>query len=316
MSIILYPEDSNVSPGTPRPCDDLLVIRPETETSEGCPVLTKERTVLVDRGVAGVIEWELRDRSGNPLNLLDCLGDCSSVSGDSSASEETCAEVLVRFNDALGTCSGPIEVTAQVVDASAGIVRVTVPSEISNQAGIYSMTFGVTNANGDVIFTNSGLLSIEPGLFGDPTQTFGPPSLMEIRLQLRDSVAENTLLQAMEFSDVEIVSSLRRPIDEFNESPPPLGYNFSTRDFPWRNNWIDACIANLLRIAAHNYRRNKLQMTGGGLAADDKNRDDAYVVAARELEMKWKEFVMRKKVELNAQQCYGSVGSPYSRSRW
>lgn len=291
------------------PCQGLPVVRPEDALAENCPVLTKFRAAVLQRGVSADVEWQLRDVNGDPIDLSGCTLSASSQSSEGDVGQLT---VKVRIADAVlyGQCV--YEVPGTITDATNGLIRFTPPAAVRDEANIYRLSIGLANNSAQIVWATDGLLSVERGLFGDPMQVTGPPTLQEIRLQIRDTVSENTLLAAMEFSDADIVYSLTRPLREFNETPPPLSQVFTGKNFPWHDAWLKATIANLLMIAADGYRRNRLATVQGGLTIDDKNKEPNYVQAAMLLRQEWLEFVMRKKVELNCNAAIGSLSSPYS----
>ncbi len=298
----------------------LALATPTDALNDGCPTLTKDRALVSPVGQSTVVQWDLRKQDGTPMDIssiiAQCASDASSDSSESSDSSDSsacpdpeCGSVVVRFAQAL--CPGDVyEVAATIVDAATGRVQVAIPEIVRNYASIYQMNFGVYGPNGALLSINKGLLSIEPSLFGD-IGVKGPPTLNEIRLQARDSLGDNSLLDGVEFSDAEIVYSMLRPVQEFNSASPPLNIFFSPRTFPYHYQWVNATVANLLRIAAHNYMRNKLLANHGGVTVNNKDRDQPYLQLALALSAEWKQFVQDKKVELNYAQCVGYIGSPY-----
>lgn len=293
------------------PCADLAVVAPVDATVDGCPILTKTRTVSISKGVAdGVIEWEMRDNNGNPINLSECLAACESESDSETSATETCPTIMVRFANALTEGSEYCEVEATIVDAASGLVRATVPSGVTDNAGIYVVDWALVGTSGYPLFTNRGFLSVNRSLFGEYSQAGGPPTLDEIRIQLRDTAVENSLLGAQEFSDAEIITSIMRPVQDWNETPPPVA-RFNTQTFPYRYNWLTAIIANLLMISAHSYARNKLNSSAAGVSLNDKDKDNPYMQVAMTLRQEWKTFILTKKVEINAKLAFGSIGSGY-----
>lgn len=313
---------SQDQPPTQENCADLGIVSPDDVTHDGCPVLGKSRMVVVAKGQLATIRWPLRDRKGQAVSLATCLL-CPGVddvvdptpSSSSSSSEVLCQEgqVLARISDALGVNPVIYQIVGSVHDVQAGVVDIQLTDDIVSVAGLLRLEIGVTNGE-SLVFSEQGYLSVEQGLFGD-TQPHnlqgGPPSLMEIRTQLRDTLIQNDLLNNVEFPDVEIVHSILRPVQEWNETPPPVAY-FTAGNFPWRNAWLNAIVANLLMIAAHWYERNRLPASHGGITVDDRNKANPYLVVAKLLRQEWKEFLIHKKVQINAERAAGSVGSSYN----
>ncbi len=288
----------------PDTCDDLPIVRPEDAVADGCFVLTKGRAAIATKGQAATLEWQIRGRDGNPLDLSLC--ECE---------DEGDGGVRVRFSDAMMPSRiGVWEDTATIIEAETGTIQVEVPDALVQSAGIYALQFAVLNCEGKVVSVDSGWLSMERGMFADDQDTNqGPPTLMELRMRLRDTMVENSLLGQVEFSDAEIIYAVQRPIQEFNETPPNLNYRFTPANFPYHYHWTEGIVANLLKIAAAGYARNKLNSTAGGVALADKDKDGIYMQLAQLLDQQWKQWLVDKKVTLNALQGYGSVGSAYDR---
>jgi hypothetical protein len=273
---------------------------------EGCPVRTKRRHIPAVQGVCSEAQWTMRARDGRIADLSNCVGGGSLSAGSSSGSDsgEATADVAVRFQGCDGGCV-LATVEATVLDAAGGLIQFPIPEAVCQTAGIYMFQAAVIDADGRPRFVDGGLLSVEAGMWG-AGDSGGPPTIEEIRFHLRDRATENTLLAEVEFDDAEILEAIRQPIRQFNETPPPLRhYNCNT--FPYRYYWRNAIVSELLKVAAHHYLRNKLQMTSGGLSTDDKNKNSEYMQLAMLYDREWREFIIQKKVELNAELCWGSV---------
>lgn len=312
MPVILTPVPATVTPGTPS-CTDELLLRPTDKIFEGCPVRTQQRVLIAKKGINSVVEWEMRDPSGQAVNLNPCL-NCDATILSANANDPGCGQVIVRLQDCFDNSQPILQqigyVTSQT-DAGAGKIRVALPDLAVNQAGLFWVDFGITNSVGQLVVANRALLSIERTLFGDTGQTEGPLDMQEIRDMLLDTVQENTLYGQLEFSDNQIVHSILDPLQEWNETPPPLYPPATAASFPYRYHWKFAVIANLLMAAANNYRRNKLMSQAGGIAVNDKDRDIPYMQTAMAMRQEWKDWLIAKKVEINCQLATGTVGSTY-----
>ena len=137
---------------------------------------------------------------------------------------------------------------------------------------------------------------------------------------MRDVCPEfNTLLEDVEFSDEDIMFAMIRPIREWNETPPDLsgsGGSFTQNTFPWRDYQMRATIGYLLNAAAIHQQRNQFNYSAGGVSIRDKDKATPYLGISERLLGEWREFILLKKKEINANLCYGSVrsisfGSPY-----
>lgn len=299
-------------------CDDVNVLTADQPCEEGCPILNKSRTVLAEKGVCATIEWVMRDRQGNAVDLSGCFPESSaSVSAESvsvsessvSASASDAGSVVVRF---AGCDQGGdiYEVTGSVQDASAGKVRFAPPAEVMGIAGIYTMSIGIVNSAGAVVLQNTALLSVEPTLFGDTGQRVGPPTVGQLRVHLRDFPQENELLGDYEFDVTEILQAIVRPVQQWNETPPPVA-RFSCSNFPFKFHWQQAIVGELLRTAAHSYMRNEYQAEHGGIRGNLKAKHRQYMEISELYATEWRRFVKAKKVEINAGMAMGSLGSSY-----
>lgn len=293
MAIVLTPLASSSVPG-PVVCSDLVSLSAsESVAANGCPVVTKARTVIMDQNTAPTIQWEFRNRDGKAVDLSNCTG----AFGD----------VVVRFVDPMSACAEPVQVDAAVTDGPAGTIAFTPPTSVANNPGIYMMQIGLLDNSGNLTFVNTGLLSVERSTFGGwTTGATGPLTLNEVRIQLRDTAIENDLRDNVEYDDTEILHSIAQPIMYWNEVPPPIAY-FTPATFPFRSHWLRAVCANLLRIAATWYMRNKLQITHGGAQDDDRNRDNPYLQLAQLYQQEWVDFVNDKKLSINIQGFYSNI---------
>jgi hypothetical protein len=276
-------------------------------THEGCPVRTKRRHVAVNKGVAGIVEWTMRASNTKPANFSDCIPSGSLSNDDSSA------EVKVRFQ---GCDRGKLlgEVDATIIESRIGMIEFPLPACVYQHSGIYQFQAALLN-NGSPVFIDSGIISVEHGLWGDTGHMGGPPTIEDIRFAIKDREAENDLLRAVEFDDAEILEAIRWPVMQFNEKPPSLSTRYNCNNFPFRYYWIQAIVARLLIMASHHYLRNKMQAASSGLSVDDKDKNAEYTQFAQLYLQEWQEFLSQKKVELNAQEAWGTVDSGYMYGR-
>ena len=283
-------------------------VSPVDDNYNDCPVITKTRVVSVAKGVCDTVVWEIRDRNGAVVDVSSYLDVGNPPTADDG-------QVIFRFNDATGSTNlihQVIGYTESTADAQVGKVKVSLTNALVNDAGIYSFEVGITDKNNSsaLVVVDRGMLSVERGFFGNAGNVSGPPTIGEIRMQLRDTQIENDLWDDVEFDDAEILWSLARPIREWNETPPNVKH-YTSQNFPFHHYWLIACTANLLKIAASWYQRNHLPASHGGITVDDKNKANPYLQVAMQLQGEWQDFIKTKKVELNAALVYGRVDSPY-----
>lgn len=287
---------------------DCELVMPEAEDSvhEGCPILTKRRHLIVDKGQCGRAQWQMRFRDGTVADLSDCFPDSESLS---ESNPELGISLKARFQgcDRSGVLA---TVDATVENAEAGLVQFDLPASVVANAGIYVFQVAIVGSSDEVVFADGGILSVEHGLWGNTASQNGPPTLQTIRFAIRDRAVENDLLQDVEFDDAEILEAIRQPIMQFNELPPPI-QRFTCNNFPYRYHWRNAIIGELLKVAVHHYVRNKMKTQGTGLTVDDKNKDAEYYQLAAIYDREWKEFIVLKKMEINLTGFYGTLGSTY-----
>jgi hypothetical protein len=299
---------------------ELDIIRSSVSEIDGCAVLTRLKAFVATQGVCATLEHVFRDRNGVPLDLSEYDGLLDgSESSEVSDSNELDGSIVLRAKEVVAAGSGNnpvVEVAGVFHNAPDGVVRAPVPPTTAKSAGVYQVSWAVKNSEGEVIAVNNALLSVERSLFssdaGEVKFSGGPPTINEIRMSIMDSApAENLLLDDVEFDDEQILLAITRPIRYWNEQPPPLKVVYDTRNFPFKEAWLKAIAGELMGFAAHNYRRNHLPYSAGGLSIDDKNKEGAYIQAAQMIKEEWRVFVAHKKIQLNAQDVMGTVGSPY-----
>lgn len=302
---------------------DDIILTVDDATNDGCPLLTKTRIITATKGLCSTIEWQVRDKNGQPMDLGDWI--CADSDGDSEYDQSEidssepyplCGQVIFRFADA-AIPSYIFQAIGYSTDTAQGIVRVQLPADLVAYPGVYLMQVGISEQTSPDVYSlkyiDKGILSIERSLFGsiELGDLLGPPTIQEIRIALRDSGLENSLLGDVEFDDTEILHALARPLRQWNETPPPIAY-YDSRSFPYHEHWLKATMALLMRSAAYWYERNRLATSAGGITVDDRNKMQSYMLMAQGIYKEWEQFIIDKKVSINVARCYGSIGSPYS----
>ena len=315
-------------PATDVDCDQQNMITPAQTVVDGCPVLPKLQCHEVQMGQDARLLWNMKNPQGEEVNLTDCLGDCPSEGSQGSQSDEcfdpistpTC-QVELRIREITGCNPNhdkvyPVDV--EILDKGTGYVRSSpLPDAVVREPGIYVEEWGVFTADNRMIFSNTCCTFVRRGLFGLSNnvnqRNLGPPTLEEIRLSLRDnSPADNLLLDDFEYDAAEIAQAVTRPIQYWNETPPPLRPPQTTKTFPFRGMWLLGIQGYLMDIAANNYRRNDLQYNAGGVTVADKAKEQFYAAASARMLGEFKEQVRAKKMEINISLFTGSISSQYS----
>jgi hypothetical protein len=135
-----------------------------------------------------------------------------------------------------------------------------------------------------------------------------PITVPEIRLSIRDTCPEvNFLIDKVEFETHEIIWAIRQPVDQWNETPPPVAAYVVT-DFPFRYHWTRATVAELLRMAAIWMRRNDLDYSAGGVQVMDTKKWPDYLRFSDMLRKEWTDWMKQKKIEINLSGAYASLG--------
>lgn len=310
------------------PCEDQSSLRLRQTYVDGCPVLPKLRCHEAHAGQQARLLWNFHDPNGLVLDLRTCAYPPNESSSSADIAEIDFDAVgkitpgpMLRVRELSGvnpTMDAIYTVTAEILDAEQGLVRAApLPHGIVRTPGVYLEEWGWFSPEGHMLFSNQCCLFVRRGLFGFTNNSVGtntgPPTLEEIRLSLRDNAgADNPLLDDVEFDAAEIASAVLRPIQYWNEVPPPLGMMESTTTFCFREMWLLGIQAHLLEIAAHHYRRNSLPYSAAGISTDDKNKEQPYMAAAMMRIQQYQDLMRVKKIELNMRSFGGSIGSTYA----
>lgn len=190
---------------------------------------------------------------------------------------------------------------------SGNSVSVDITKDDLPKSGLYPVAFVVTHADGTPHSEHQGYLYVEQGINQWSDVSNDPISISDVRMALMDYSPEaNTLLDDLEFSDVQIISAMKRPIREWNETPPDIKtYNFN--NFPFQEAWLKATCSYLLEAAAHRYNRNAIPHNASGLSMDPNDKGNLYLNTAMALRQEWKAWIAAKKTEMNMMSCWGAT---------
>lgn len=195
-------------------------------------------------------------------------------------------------------------VVVKDVDVSGSSVDIHISEKDFTRAGLYPMAF-IAYKDDVPIAEYHGYMYVDLGLNELSDVSNDPLSIADVRMALMDYSPEaNTLLEDLEFSDVQIISAMKRPIREWNETPPDIHtYNFN--NFPFQEAWLKATCSYLLEAAAHRYNRNTIPHNASGLSMDPNNKGNLYLSTAMALRQEWKAWIAAKKTEMNMASCWG-----------
>lgn len=298
---------------TPLPCAGQNIVSAPVSETNGQPLLTRMRAVSITQGQCATIEWQMHDKDGIPVDLSGCQ----------VSTPENLFKVVLRLKEqlSLGNATGVRAVDATVTDPATGKVSATLTKNMVGVPGIYYAEMALINVPAQqsnqpcVVFSNTFYLIINRSTFDSTTTQGGPPSIAEVRLHLRDSnPGESYLLDRLMFDDAEIALAISRPVQYWNEIPPPLDQVYNTQNFPFRYHWLEGICANLFLMVAEQYRRNQFNYAAGGLTVDDQNKEAAYERAGQTRWQAYREWVRLTKASINLEGCYGEVTSNYKYS--
>lgn len=277
---------------------------PAAERIEGLAVPGRLKAIALRAGQQPLVEWTMLDAVCGPIDLTPCgAGPGGTVLGTLRVSPD-CFNYYVDFPAASPT-------------PAAGLMVATVSPARLGGPGIYQAEMGVMAPDGDYIaYANRFLLVVESGLFGYQPGN-GPPTLAEIRLDLRDSSPlENELLDdSLAFSDAELAVALRDVVDYWNEALPRLPRaRYTTQDFPFRYWWKQGAKARLFRIAAEGHRRNQVDYQAGGVSYDEHGQKaQMYDQVADQIWGEFKQWAQGMKMSINLDDGWLDFTSVYSR---
>ena len=300
---------------TPVSCAGQNVVSAPIATANGQPILSRMRAINITQGQCATIDWQMHDKAGLPVDLSAC--NLGTDAGD--------FKVVLRLKEqlSLGNSREIPQVDATVVDAAAGKIQVALAQNMVGWPGVYYAEVALISipaAAADqpcVVFSNTFYLVINRSTFDLTKQPGGPPSIAEVRLHLRDSAAgESYLLDRLMFDDAEIALAITRPVQYWNEIPPPLDRIYNTQTFPFRYHWLEGICANLFLMVAEQFRRNQFNYSAAGLAVDDQNKEAAYERAGQTRWQAYREWVRATKASINLESCYGEVTSNYKYSAY
>jgi len=133
-------------------------------------------------------------------------------------------------------------------------------------------------------------------------------TIAEIRMSMRDvDPAGNFLIDQLEFTRNEIALCMRRCIDYWNETPPPVS-RYTPANFPWRYSYSLAVAAQLYRMAASNKMRNDLPYSAGGVTVQDTVKWKNYQALSDKLWEDWMRWVRDTKYNQNCMGAFQVLG--------
>jgi len=209
-----------------------------------------------------------------------------------------------------GAGAATIIVDGSVVTAAEGIVKFSFTAAKLTVPGIWLGEIIVSNTSAVPVKNFACYLEITPTLA--TAQTWAPVTIAEVRMAMRDRVpGDNFLLDAVEFSDAEIMACLRKPVDWWNSTVPAGLPTYTYTTFPYRYQWLNGTVGELLRLISYNLKRNQLAMQGQGVNIDDKAKGDFYVQRGEQLIGEWQQWAFNKIRQINIDGWFGREANPH-----
>jgi len=246
--------------------------------------------------------------SGETLDLTQYgfpIGSSSSSSSGSSGPEvRNGVEIIIKGWYTDTTYPSRWAWIKSEEDAKIGVVRLNTSDEFSLRAGIWlGMAIVWKDDVQQRIFPF--YYEVQPNL--SAAMPTGPLSTWEVRMAMRDMCPDgNFLLDSVEFSQEEIMMAIRRPIEYWNGANPPVA-EFTIDNFPFRYQWLEATIGELLIMAALWMRRNDLDYSAAGLQIMDTKKWPDYYKLGMERRQNWQRYTEEKKKSINANNAYGTL---------
>lgn len=261
--------------------DSVVFSNNSSSTSYGTPI------IRLISGVESTIAVSLSD---------DVFGDIPATVSDG----DTVKLVVKPYKDTTE------RVLTKDVTVSDNVASISISKTDLPKAGLYPLSFIVYRDNSPVA-EYQGYVYVELGMNEWADVSNDPISISDVRMALMDYSPEaNTLLEDLEFSDLQIITAMKRPIREWNETPPDIcTYNFN--NFPYHEAWLKATCSYLLEAAAHRYNRNTIPHNASGLSMDPNNKGNLYLSSAMALRQEWKAWLSAKKTEINMASCWGAT---------
>jgi hypothetical protein len=276
------------------------------------------KVIRVSQNARKQIVFNLTDDSGQSVDLKAEVENPPAPDADfTPQAAATGSNVGIRLLSASSvlTDNGRINLEGTILDQEEhrGFVEFTLPTQDTTRPGIYELYIERYIKGGEYTSdTWPVLLAIEPpamALLDDCP--IGPLLIPEVRLALydldnqTDGAPFSNLLDDTEFQDVDIVFAMRRAVQLWNETPPPV-VRYTPNNFPYRYWWLQATCAELLIMSARRYRRNRLAYQAGGIAIDDQSKANEYEQVGRQVMQDFMEWMRTEKYRINMNVTWGT----------
>lgn len=295
MPIVATPVNKTESIVVPAPIQVTTIEKPMMTYVDKSALTSKMRSFSISTQQSANLEFVFQNENGDAFDLTNVpINNIKAILAEAVSGGRT-LEPIVSY-----------------IDAKNGKLNIYLTTQMTSISGVYNLIVQLFDSNKkEVLVRDDRALVYISGV--SLSTKIGPPTILEIRLQLRDSSPEeNSLLDGYNFSDEEIAIATMKPIQYFNETDPDVGIYFDTTNFPSRYYWTEGIIGQLFRIVEEYQRKNNLQYNSGGLSVDDRNKEQNYAQAGERHWATFAEWAKRKKVKINIANGYGIINSYYA----
>jgi len=274
------------------------------------------KAIRVPQGGRKQVVFRLTNNEGQPMDLSQEVENPPAKPADFSPQRQAVgANCSIRLRARAGDpLRGPVvfDIEGEILDQTKnkGYVQFTLDTTDTKHAGAFEATIGRIVSDLYLSDTWECLVVVEPNAFAAYGSN-GPITLPEVRLalldldNLTDGAPFSNLLDDVEFTDTEIIFAIRRVVDMWNETPPPVCY-YSPTNFPYRYWWLEGTCAHLLLMGAARYRRNRLAYQAGGISIDDQSKANEYEQNGQQRMAAFREWMQTEKYRINMSYCWSS----------
>ena len=276
----------------------------------GYESLRDVQSLTIDQCTKGTVSFTLIDPAkGVSFDLTQYGISDTDQASSSSGAEFTGARLVLKEMPWSLMKWRDVELTVE--NAATGELSLTYDEVFSERCGVWTAEVQLWQ-NGVMVRHIPYFFNINPSLIGAQQHTKATLSIAEIRMTMRDTdPAQNYLLDELDFKENEIMLSVRRCIDYWNEARPPVATGMTPISFPWRYHLSLGVVGQLHLWAAINKMRNDLPYNAGGVTVQQTVKWNQYKQIADELWARWQQWVKEKKYEINVLGVIRTLGSGY-----
>lgn len=213
---------------------------------------------------------KVQDRNGDARDISDADLEMTLTDGDNTIEKEP-SDFVCPHDGINSQCS------------------MTVTSDDTEDAGTY---------NGQLIITDGASITKSNQLTLMLMSGNCPLTLGDIRLSLMDTPELNDYMEEREISDELLALARKRAIDQWNSRAGDHA-QYTVDTFPTDQHglekWRLGAMAQALQMKVTGLLRNRVQIQGEGMAADEKGpRAEAYQKIAAKWEEQWELFIAKQ----------------------